>query len=147
MKPLILLLCLIFSQLVYADEPPQLPPNLDQVKTGAYWEEGEKSGFVRFCSFERGFEHVRHQIVIEWTLSPADHDDEISVLTRKVVKEIPDRWSVGEARFVQKGKKQFIEFSATHTYSYKEADFSIEILGVGKIAVTKTDKVKQDAEE
>ena len=88
--------------------------------------------------------HVRHQIVIEWTLSPTDHDDEISVLTRKVVKEIPDRWSVGEARFVKKGKKQFIEFSATHTYSYREADFSIEILGVGKIAVLAGAKLKTE---
>lgn len=144
MKLHIALIVLVFLLPVHGDEPPKLPPNLDQVRTGAYWEEGEKRGFVRFCSFERGFEHVRHQIVIEWTLGPTDHDDEISVLSRMVVKEIPDVWSVGEARFVEKGKKQFIEFSATHTYTYKEADFSIEILGVGKIAVAKKDKAEQD---
>ncbi len=144
MKLLIPTLLLITRLIVFAEEePPKLPPDLDQVKTGAYWEEGEKRGFVRFVTFVRGFENIRHKIVIEWTHTPVDPNKGLSVLSRVVVKDIPDVWSVGEATFLHKDKKQFIDFSAANSYTMKEAKFTIELLGVGKIAVTKQNKAEQ----
>ena len=125
------------SLTIFAEDNPKLPANLVQVKSGASWEKGEKEGFVRFCAFERGFDHVRHKMLIEWIQVPSSPEGELAVVSRVVVKEIPDIWSIGEAKFSQKDEKYFIRFSATNTYLLDEhVDYSIQLLDVGKVKVT-----------
>jgi len=105
----------------FADEqPPQIPPDLVQVKSGGQWEEAGKNGFVRFSAFERGFEHVRHQVVIEWIHVPDSPNEKLAVASI-VSKDIPDVWAIAEATFVVKDGKISIHFDATNTYLTENA--------------------------
>ena len=133
----LILISIICSLTAFSKEPPELPANLVQVKSGAYWNEGKKEGFVRFSLFQKGFEHVRHQVVIEWIESPSSPNAELTVISRVVVKDIPDVWSVGEAVFSKIKEKNFISFGATNTYLLdKNIRYSIELTAVGKIKIT-----------
>ena len=136
MKLITSIIGLMSVLVVSGEDLPQLPPDLVQVKTAAYWKDGNKDGFVRICSFQRGFEHVHNVVVIEWITTPSDPNEKLSVLSKVIVEDMK-MYSVGDAEFVRDGNKQFIRLSATHTDSHDQVLFSIELLGVGKIAVTK----------
>lgn len=122
------------------EEPAQIPLDVDNVVSGGWWKEGDKEGYLRFCAFQRGHEHVSHQVVIEWVEETGNPEEKNSIVSRLVVKDIPEVWSIGDATFVRKDDKTFIQFDGTHSYApYKEAKFSIEIEGVGKAKVTITE--------
>jgi hypothetical protein len=123
-----------------APRPAELPANLVQVVSGGDWKDGEKHGFVRFSTFEYGFDHLSQQIVVEWIQHPTDPNERASVVSRMVVKEDPlasPIWSFGQASFRIKEGKTSIKFEATNTREQdKRAKFSIEILGLGKVKIT-----------
>lgn len=130
-------MCLLLCAAAYACDPPDIPADLVQVKTEGQWQDGDTKGFLRFSAFERGFDNVRHQVVIEWIQVPASANDKPRVVSRLTINDIPDAWSVGDATIALKEGRTFIHFEATNSYlPEKHAKFSIDIQGVGKAKVT-----------
>ena len=121
-----------------SEKLPPLPVNLTQVKMGAYWEKGEASGFVRFSTFENGYDNIWHRVVLEWIQSPDSAQAVSKVISRVALDKIPKVWSVGDAKFVREGGKNLIRFKATNSYAPENTSvFTIELLGVGEYKVTK----------
>jgi hypothetical protein len=136
----IALLFLWMCGLAFADDPPLIPENLVQVKSGGHWRDGDREGFVRFSAFERGFDNVRHQVVIEWIQSPTSSKDKPNVVSRVVIDEIPDIWSIGEATFVVEDGNISISLEATNSYMPdKNTKITLKIQGLDKVEVSGTE--------
>jgi hypothetical protein len=134
-----ILLLLIWSFVIaQANETVDIPPNLVQVKTGGQWKNGDKEGYIRFSTFEHGFENVYHRIVIEWIQSPRSQKDNLSVSARMVVTDFFDVWSIGDAGIFINDGVTYIKFQGTNSYIPEEnANFTLRIIELGKTELTK----------
>ena len=66
-RAILLLLLLPLSAL----SQTRVPPEVDSVVSGGYWESGSDSGQYRVVVVNSGFEHVTSRIIVEWLRGPA----------------------------------------------------------------------------
>jgi len=115
-----------------ADGAEKLDPSLSQAVSGGDWEMFGDYGDYRVLIFNRGYEHVSSQVVLQWVT----HSREGARVFRSVlITELSaGTWSVGiSAPFF--GKSPTIQLQATHTYNLKKARFALTPGSPGQYAL------------
>ena len=122
------------------NEVESIDPRVSSLVTGGEWESGGEVGMYRMVVLQRGWEHVRGELHLQWL--EEDHDSFTVALARSVpVRELneADVWAMGGGSFEtpQDGPTVLV-LPATHTYSLADTTFRITLGRPGEYSVTPT---------
>lgn len=117
-----------------------IDPRVSSIVTGGEWESGGDVGTYRMVVRQRGWEHTRGELHLQWL--EEDHDNYTVTLARSVpVRELneADVWALGGGSFeTPEDGPTVLVLPATHTYSMVDSTFRITFGPPGQYRVTPT---------
>jgi hypothetical protein len=105
------------AQSTAANEPSALGPAIVHVVSGGAWSDETTSGEWRAVVRNRGFEHVRSRLTIEWLAADPDSQVTRVVRSRRVTEFEREPWSLGPPKFLRDRQGWVLVIEGTNPYT------------------------------
>jgi hypothetical protein len=107
----------VLAQSTATNEPSALDPAIAHVVSGGAWTDDSTSGEWRAVVRNRGFEHVRSRLTIDWLAADPDSQVTRVVRSRRVTEFEREPWSLGPPKFRRDRQGWWLLIEGTNPYT------------------------------
>jgi hypothetical protein len=92
-------------------DAPRVALSVEHVVTGGTWKVASAAGRYRAIGVSRGWEEIRHRVILEWIQVP-DTAAADSLYTRLELNDALGLYGLADPKLVRRGKNWFLELKA-----------------------------------